>query len=359
MNKDWSAKNKEIQGLLSKESTFCEAIEKLIEFRDEMFQQITWIIEGYPEKAFYQLPFAGAKGYHSKTLAYSIWHIFRIEDIVAHEMLAGDEQKLFCDDHLSTIASPIITTGNELEGEEIVEFSKKLNVQSLYLYAEAVKESTEQILLQLQYKDLKTKFSEGTKQKLIESKCVSKDENAFWLIDYWCGKDIKGLIQMPFSRHWIMHIEAMCRIKNRLCKIVRKGADPVAICGLSCNHCFLGEWCGGCRTEYNVCSFATCSEGGICPNVKCCNEKVIDGCYECSELEVCDKGFFVSTNDGASAAKAQSLFIKKYGKKAFLKVQTGLHEKYDFQKVQEILGQDYKEALNMLEDNWNEILQKD
>ena len=199
MNKDWSAKNKEIQGLLSKESTFGEAIEKLIEFRDEMFQQITWIIEGYPEKAFYQLPFAGAKGYHSKTLAYSIWHIFRIEDIVAHEMLAGDEQKLFCDDHLSTIASPIITTGNELEGEEIVEFSKKLNVQSLYLYAEAVKESTEQILLQLQYKDLKAKFSEGTKQKLIESKCVSKDENAFWLIDYWCGKDIKGLIQMPFS----------------------------------------------------------------------------------------------------------------------------------------------------------------
>jgi hypothetical protein len=53
MNKDWSAKNKEIQGLLSKESTFGEAIEKLIEFRDEMFRQITWIIEGYPEKAFY------------------------------------------------------------------------------------------------------------------------------------------------------------------------------------------------------------------------------------------------------------------------------------------------------------------
>ncbi len=30
---------------------------------------------------------------------------------------------------------------------------------------------------------------------------------------------------MPFSRHWIMHIEAMCRIKNRLCRKARKGAD--------------------------------------------------------------------------------------------------------------------------------------
>jgi hypothetical protein len=351
MNKDWSQKNKEIQKLLSKEATFGEAIRKLIEFREELFQQITWIVEGYPEKAFYQMPFLGANGYHSKTLAYSIWHIFRIEDIVAHEMIAEDEQVLFRDNFLEKISAPIITTGNELEGEDIAEFSKKLNVQELYLYAKAVKELTDRILIELKYKDLKRKFSEDTKQKLIESKCVSEDENAFWLIDYWCGKDIKGLIQMPFSRHWIMHIEAMQRIKNRLCKLARKGLDPVAICGLSCNHCFLGEWCGGCRTEYNTCSFAVYSEDRICPNVKCCNEKNIDGCYECDNIENCEKGFYVSSNDGANAAKAQSLYIRKYGKKEFLKVQTRLHEKYEFEKVQEIIGQDYKEALRILEEN--------
>ena len=351
MDKDWSEKNKEIQKLFSKEATFKEAVQKLIEFRKELFQQITWIVEGYPEKAFFQMPFAGVKGYHSKTLAYSIWHIFRIEDIVAHEMIAEDEQILFREKYPEKIASPIITTGNELEGNDIAEFSKKLNVPELYLYAKTVKESTDQLLFQLQYKDLKRKFNEDTKQKLMYSKCVSTDENAFWLIDYWCGKDVKGLIQMPFSRHWIMHIEAMRRIKNRLCKIARKGADPAAICGLSCNHCFLGEWCGGCRTDYNVCSFATCSEDRICPNVKCCNEKNIDGCYGCTDLETCEKGFYVPTNDGANAAKAQSLYIRKYGKKEFLKVQTRLHEKYVFEKTQEILGQDYKEALRILEDN--------
>ena len=57
------------------------------------------------------------------------------------------------------------------------------------------------------------------------------------------------------------------------------------------------------------------------------------------------------TNDGASAAKAQCLYVRKYGKKEFLKVQTRMHEKHDFQKVQEILGQDYKEALRILEEN--------
>ncbi|SHH58632.1 hypothetical protein SAMN02745229_00736 [Butyrivibrio fibrisolvens DSM 3071] len=350
MDKEWSEKNKEVQSLLSKEKTYTEAIEKLIAFREEMFQQITWIVEGYPEEAFYQMPFANAKGYHSKTLAYSIWHIFRIEDIVAHEMIAEDEQILFKDGYTKKIGSPIITTGNELVGEEIAEFSKKLNIQELYLYAKAVKDVGDQILKNLQYKDLKKKFTDETKAKLIKSGCVSEDENAFWLIDYWCGKDIKGLIQMPFSRHWIMHIEAMRRIKDKLCLIARKGVDPTAICGLSCNHCFLSEWCGGCRTNYNVCSFATCSEGRICPNVKCCNEKNIDGCYECSELENCQKGFYVPTNDGANAAKAQALYIRKYGKKEFLKVQDRLHEKFEFQKTQEILGQNYKKGLKILED---------
>ena len=170
MDKEWAEKNKEIQTLLSKEVTFRDAVRKLVEFREEMFTQITQIVEAYPDEAFYLMPFAGAGGYHSKTLAYSIWHIFRIEDIVAHEMIAGDDQILFRDDHLNSIASLMITTGNELKGEEIEEFSRKLNVKALYSYAKAVKESGSRILMQLQYKDLKRKFSAETKQKLIESK---------------------------------------------------------------------------------------------------------------------------------------------------------------------------------------------
>ena len=54
------------------------------------------------------------------------------------------------------------------------------------------------------------------KEQLKLLNVVSNDENAIWLIDYWCGKDIRGLIQMPFSRHWIMHIEACLRIKNKI-----------------------------------------------------------------------------------------------------------------------------------------------
>ena len=350
MDKVWAEKNKEIKALMSKETSFKEAMDKLLEFRAEMFEQITQIVNGYPKKAFAKMPFAGADGYHSKTLAYSIWHIFRIEDIVAHELVAGNDQILSSHDFQNRIGSPIITTGNELKGDEIAEFSERLNIKELYQYAKAVKESTDQILKNLTYEELNHRFGDDAKEKLIRSKCVSEDENAFWLIDYWCGKDVRGLIQMPFCRHWIMHIEAMRRIKNKLCKIARKGIDPVAYCGFSCNHCFLSEWCGSCRTEYNTCSFATYSEDGICPNVKCCKEKGIDGCYACEKLEACEKGFYVPSNDGASAAKAQALYIRKHGKKEFLKVNERLRKKYDFSMTPEVLGQDYLEGLKILEE---------
>ena len=80
-----------------------------------------------------------------------------------------------------------------------------------------VKQSTEDILKSLSFDDMKKKISEETREELKSLHVVSDDENAIWLIDYWCNKDIRGLIQMPFSRHWIMHIEACLRIKNKIC----------------------------------------------------------------------------------------------------------------------------------------------
>ncbi len=351
MDKNWSEMNKEMQALIAKNATFRDGIEMLLTLRKSLFEQVTQIVSTYPEEAFYRMPFAGAEGYHSKTLAYSIWHIFRIEDIVAHEMIAEDQQVLFREDFQTALHSPIVTTGNELVGDEIAAFSKQLNIQVLYRYAQEVMQSTDRILMGLEYSDLKQRFGEEMREKLLRTGCVSEAESAVWLIGYWCSKDVQGLIRMPFSRHWIMHIEAMQRIKNRLCKLARKGVDPIAYCGFSCNHCFLSEWCGSCRTAYNTCSFATVSPDGKCPNAVCCQKKGIDGCYACDLLENCEKGFYTPSNDGANAARAQAMYIRKHGKKEFLKMHDRLHEKYDFAKTQEILGQDWHEGLQILEES--------
>ena len=60
MDKEWAQMNKEMQALLSKESTFRDAIRKLFELRESLFLQISQIVDVFPEEAFRQMPFAGA-----------------------------------------------------------------------------------------------------------------------------------------------------------------------------------------------------------------------------------------------------------------------------------------------------------
>ena len=138
--------------------------------------------------------------------------------------------------------------------------------------------------------------------------------------------------------------------KAEIVSAARKNVDMIAICGFSCNHCFLGQWCGGCRSVFCCCSYGTLFPGDKCPNVKCCEEKMLDGCYECPQLETCTVGFYTPENDGAAACKAQALFIRKYGKEDFFRVHDKLHERYDFQKLQEILSKSVDNGLRILEE---------
>lgn len=216
MNKLWSEQNKTMQTQIRKKDTYEAGIDTLFDLRNQLMKTLSSFNEELSREDFNAIPFINANGYHCKTIAYSIWHIFRIEDIVAHTLISENEQVFFSGNYQERINSPIITTGNELVKEQIADFSKQLNMKELYSYIFEVKDSTEKIINSLSYDQLKKKVPEERKEHLKLLNVVSIDENAIWLIDYWCGKDIRGLIQMPFSRHWIMHIEASLRIKNKI-----------------------------------------------------------------------------------------------------------------------------------------------
>ena len=216
MNKEWSELNKTMHTQIRKNDTYEAGIDTLFELRNRLMKILTVFYSELNREEFNAIPFLNADGYHSKTIAYSIWHIFRIEDIVAHILINEDEQVFCTGGYQERINSPIITTGNELEKQQIADFSMQLNLKELYSYIFEVKASTERILKSLSYDEMKKKVSKERKEYLKSLNVVSNHENAIWLIDYWCNKDIRGLIQMPFSRHWIMHIEASLRIRNKI-----------------------------------------------------------------------------------------------------------------------------------------------
>ena len=216
MNKEWSDLNKTMQEQLKKEADLQAGIDTLFALRNQLMDTLFSFRQNLTREDFDAIPFMNANGYHCKTIAYSIWHIFRIEDIVVHTLIKEDEQIFFKNGYQKRIGSPIITTGNELVKQQIADFSKKLDLNELYAYILEVKQSTEQIVKKFVFKDLKRKITDERKEILKSLHVVSEDEKAFWLIDYWCGKDIRRLIQMPFSRHWIMHVEACLKIQNKI-----------------------------------------------------------------------------------------------------------------------------------------------
>lgn len=126
MNTEWLDLNKKMQLHIKKKDTFYLGIDTLLILRKELMKQVIDFKNTLSRDDFNAIPFINAKGYHSKTIAYSLYHIFRIEDIVINSLIKKETQIFFQKDYCNRMKSPIITTGNELIKQEIVMFSSKL-----------------------------------------------------------------------------------------------------------------------------------------------------------------------------------------------------------------------------------------
>ena len=217
MDKNYSERHKVILSQLKKEISFEEGIKNLIDLREDLFlNHVEKYFSRLSKDDFCKIPFAGSTGNKDATISWSIYHVFRIEDIICHNFISNDEQIFFAQNYQKKMNCSVITTANEMNDEQMIEFSKDLNPDELFSYAKEVKNVSQKVLSNLTFKQAKEKVSEQQKQKLLMQNVVSTNPEAFWLVDYWCKKNIRGLLQMPFSRHWIMHIEACEAICKKL-----------------------------------------------------------------------------------------------------------------------------------------------
>ena len=95
MNKIWAELNKTMQTQIKKKDTYEAGINTLFDLRNQLMETLISFNEKLSREDFDAIPFINADGYHSKTIAYSIWHIFHIEDIVAHTLISENEQVFF------------------------------------------------------------------------------------------------------------------------------------------------------------------------------------------------------------------------------------------------------------------------
>ena len=149
-----------------------------------------------------------------RTIVYGIWHSTRIEDITMNILVADFRQVFEEEGWLRKIHSSIKNTGNALTKEEILEFSKDININQLKEYRIAVGRKTREIINNLNRTDLKRKMKKESLQRILDDGAVENVEAANWLIEFWGKKNVAEILLMPVTRHHLVHINESLRAKK-------------------------------------------------------------------------------------------------------------------------------------------------
>lgn len=152
---------------------------------------------------------------NDETIAWALWHIARIEDLTMGILVANDEQ-LFDGKWKERLNAPISDTGNALSDDEIIELSRRLNMEELIAYRNAVGQRTRMIVKSLSADDMKRKASPQGLETIKQAGGVTNQEASLWLLDFWGRKDVAGLLLMPPTRHVILHLNDCCKWKQHI-----------------------------------------------------------------------------------------------------------------------------------------------
>lgn len=222
----WGLNQKILRDILVKPDKFYEAINLCLEqhlmvHTSEMSQINTMTFEdelweGLDENTFRTMPTV-----KDETIAWSLWHITRVEDITMNILVADETQVINRDNWLEKLNVKVCDTGNSMTDEEIIDLSSRINMQELRKYRIAVGRKTREIIRDFQPTNLKEKTKPERLQRSLDEGAVLNVESANWLIDFWSRKNVAGILLMPITRHQIVHINESMRLKKK-CQAQKK-----------------------------------------------------------------------------------------------------------------------------------------
>jgi hypothetical protein len=216
---DWNPLQAKLKEIILKKEKFSEMRELLLRMHSLVHSRAVYnnpgitymdeIWEGLEDKAFRTMPTA-----KDDTVAWDIWHITRIEDLTSNFLIAGKEQVLG-EQWLRRLNTTITDTGNAMSDPEILDFSTRIDRNALCEYRNAVGLRTKEIIEGLKPEDLRRKVAKDGLDKIAAAGGVTPE--SAWLLDFWGRKNIAGIIQMPITRHQIVHLND-CRRLKQVCK---------------------------------------------------------------------------------------------------------------------------------------------
>lgn len=148
-----------------------------------------------------------------ETIAWHLWHIARIEDLVGNLLIAKQSQ-IFNEEWLEKLHINRKDTGNAMSDKQIMDFSKQINKQELINYRNSVGRQTRETLKSLTPNDLKRKPDPDSLARLVSEGGLLEVKNSIWLLNFWGRHTVAGLIVLPLTRHHMMHLPDSLAIKQ-------------------------------------------------------------------------------------------------------------------------------------------------
>jgi hypothetical protein len=215
---DWTIKQNKLKKLLSKAETFDDGIKLLLDMHSILHDKKVY---NSKEDTIYNKLWENLKDETYRiitgketSIIWDIWHITRIEDIVANSIIGNTEEALN-DEMQEKLNIKIRDTGNAMNRDEIEWLNENINIKILREYRIKVGKRTAKIIKGLSFSDMKRKAERKQLDKIMKNGGLLEDEKSKWLLEFWGNKNILGLIMMPMTRHQTIHLNDCLSIKER------------------------------------------------------------------------------------------------------------------------------------------------
>ncbi len=216
--KHWNEQQKLLRQALAKPETHAEAAALFLEqhaavHAREVSGTSGWVFE---EKVWEGLDEAAARRVppgQEHSIVWCIWHLARIEDATMNVLVAGTAQALDTGGWLVKLGVDVCETGNAMTPGEIAALSEGVDLGALREYRAAVGRRTREVAQALEPGDFRRKAQPKRLQRLLDEGAVVPESH--YLIDYWGGLTLAGLLLMPPTRHCFVHLNEMVKLKGK------------------------------------------------------------------------------------------------------------------------------------------------
>jgi hypothetical protein len=127
-------------------------------------------------------------------------------------LVAGEPQVLNQGEWLKKLKTEVRHTGNAMSREEILQLSNEIDIHALEQYCLAVGRRTREIIILLHPDELNQKVDPARIQRIWDEGAAIKA--AQYIVDYWSKRTKAGLLLMPPTRHWLVHLNEALKLKK-------------------------------------------------------------------------------------------------------------------------------------------------